>query len=172
MKKSILVVSMAIISCGAIAQHDHGTQAHDSKKEINQMTPMFKDQKIGSAYTNYIELKDALVESDALKIYEVSARLVFSLQEVKKGAKALNEAKMVAGAKNIEEQRRMFVALSTEMIELIKTSKLSMGKIYVEYCPMANDNAGASWLSNEATILNPYLGDKMLKCGSVKETIQ
>ncbi|MBA4058359.1 MAG: hypothetical protein C0490_26815, partial [Marivirga sp.] len=50
--------------------------------------------------------------------------------------------------------------------------KLSMGILYLEYCPMANNNEGAYWLSNEKEIKNPYFGDKMLKCGSVKETIQ
>jgi hypothetical protein len=58
------------------------------------------------------------------------------------------------------------------MKSLVKASKLSMGSIYVEYCPMANDNEGAYWLSNEKQIKNPYFGDAMLKCGSVKETIQ
>ena len=42
-----------------------------------------------------------------------------------------------------------------------------MGEVYLEYCPMAK----ASWLSSEKEISNPYLGNKMLKCGSVKETI-
>jgi hypothetical protein len=37
---------------------------------------------------------------------------------------------------------------------------------------MANENTGAFWLSNEKEIKNPYFGSMMLKCGSVKETIQ
>jgi hypothetical protein len=47
-----------------------------------------------------------------------------------------------------------------------------MGSVYVAYCPMANNNEGANWLSNDKEIKNPYFGDKMLRCGSVKETIQ
>ena len=172
MKKSILLVSLAIVNWGAFAQHDHSTDAHDSKKEMSQMAPMFKDQKVTDAYAQYIDLKNALVASDAMKVADASAGLVLALQDVKNGTKLFNQAKVVAGAKNLEETRKMFAALSVEMLALVKANKLSMGAIYVEYCPMANGNAGASWLSNEAAIMNPYFGDKMLKCGSVKETIQ
>jgi hypothetical protein len=58
------------------------------------------------------------------------------------------------------------------MATLVKGGQLSAGALYLEYCPMANGNEGAYWLSNEKQIKNPYFGDKMLKCGSVKETIQ
>ena len=58
------------------------------------------------------------------------------------------------------------------MATLVKGGKLSAGALYLEYCPMANNNEGAYWLSNEKQIKNPYFGDMMLKCGSVKETIQ
>jgi len=49
--------------------------------------------------------------------------------------------------------------------------KLSSGNIYKDFCPMALDG-GAYWLSSEKNILNPYYGDKMLKCGTVKEVLQ
>jgi hypothetical protein len=58
------------------------------------------------------------------------------------------------------------------MKTLVKDSKLATGALYVEYCPMANNNQGGFWLSNEKQIKNPYFGEAMLTCGSVKETIQ
>ena len=82
------------------------------------------------------------------------------------------EAGKVAATSNIEEQRNAFARLSNEMLTLVKNGKLSMGNIYMDYCPMANNNEGAYWLSNEKQIKNPYFGDAMMKCGSVKETIQ
>ena len=36
---------------------------------------------------------------------------------------------------------------------------------------MAGNDKGAYWLSKESKIKNPYFGDEMLTCGSVKETI-
>lgn len=172
MKKSILLVSLALGSWGAFAQHDHGNDGHSNTKESSQMAPMFKDQAVGSAYSKYIDLKNALVASETLKISDAAAFLVFALQDVKDGSKALNEARMVSNAKSMDEQRKMFSSLSSEMVALVKNAKLSMGSIYMDYCPMANNNSGAYWLSNEAAIANPYFGDKMLSCGSVKEIIK
>jgi len=57
------------------------------------------------------------------------------------------------------------------MTTIVKGGQLEKGMLYLEYCPMANNNTGAYWLSNEKEIKNPYFGDKMLKCGSVKEMI-
>jgi hypothetical protein len=171
MKKSILLVSLALASWGAYAQHNHSNEGHDNTNEMSQMAPMFKDQAVGNAYSKYIELKNALVATNSLKTNDAAAGLVLALQDVMNGSKALNEAQMVANANNMDEQRRMFASLSNEMVTLIKGAKLSMGSIYVDYCPMANNNSGAYWLSNDVAIANPYFGDKMLKCGSVKETI-
>jgi hypothetical protein len=172
MKKSILLVLLALVSWGAFAQHDHGNDGHNNKKEMSQMAPMFKDQTVGNAYSKYIELKNALVASNSLKTKDAAASLVLALQDVKSGAKVLNEARKVSNAKNMEEQRTMFSSLSNEMVALIKNTQLSMGSIYVDYCPMANNNSGAYWLSSEIAIANPYFGSKMLSCGSIKETIE
>ena len=49
---------------------------------------------------------------------------------------------------------------------------LSGGTIYKKFCPMAFNNDGAYWYADVEEIKNPYFGDKMLKCGSVKKTIE
>ena len=43
---------------------------------------------------------------------------------------------------------------------------------YVQFCPMANSDKGANWLSKENKVVNPYFGASMIKCGEVKETIK
>src|SRR5262249_9756194 len=132
----------------------------------------FKDAKIELAYNHYLELKDALVSSKSDVARKAAGELKTSLAAVSNGAKAMNEATKITKASTIEEIRKSFAALSTEMAVVVKGSHLSKGQLYLEYCPMANNNTGAYWLSNEKEIKNPYFGDKMLKCGSVKETIQ
>jgi Cu(I)/Ag(I) efflux system membrane fusion protein len=39
--------------------------------------------------------------------------------------------------------------------------------VYVQHCPMADNNKGADWLSLEKEIRNPYFGSSMLTCGEV-----
>lgn len=121
----------------------------------------------------YYQLKDALVNSDAKSssgaaqsflqvllndnISSISADLKSKLQ---KGAQS------IAKSDNLEQQRKYFAGLSANMIALAKTVKLSPQPVYEQYCPMQK----ASWLSNEKEIKNPYYGNAMLTCGSVKST--
>jgi Cu(I)/Ag(I) efflux system membrane fusion protein len=47
-----------------------------------------------------------------------------------------------------------------------------MGKtVYYQFCPMANNNKGAYWLSESKVIRNPYFGEKMINCGETKEIL-
>ena len=94
-----------------------------------------------------------------------------ALTVAKGSAASIELAAKLANTSELDEQRKLFSTLSNEMATLVKGGKLSMGMLYLEYCPMANGNTGAYWLSNETEIKNPYFGDKMLKCGSVKEMI-
>ena len=57
------------------------------------------------------------------------------------------------------------------MYDMVKVFKPTQ-TLYVDHCPMYNDNKGATWLSEVKQIKNPYLGKKMPTCGSVKEEIK
>ena len=74
-------------------------------------------------------------------------------------------------AGNIKHQREHFDMLSKDMYELVKTSTAGE-QIYVDYCPMYNNDKGAIWLSETKEIKNPYLGKEMETCGSVKEELK
>jgi hypothetical protein len=169
MKKQVTIMLLALVSFGAYGQHDHNAHASSSQEKGS---PAFKDTKVGTAYTHYIQLKDALVASNAAEAKKAAAELEKSLSGVAENKKAIEAAKAISSSTDLKDQRKTFSTLSNEMTTLVKASKLSSGSLYVEYCPMANNNEGAFWLSNEKEIKNPYFGDMMLKCGSVKETLQ
>ena len=79
--------------------------------------------------------------------------------------------KKITGLTDVEEQRQQFDFFSQALIKTIKVFGISDDTLYVQHCPMANNNEGADWISKEENIQNPYYGDKMLKCGIVKTTI-
>lgn len=168
MKKVTMIALIALVSLGAYAQHDHA--AHGDHKTEAQAK--FKDDKLGAAFAHYIHLKDALVASDAAGAQKAAGELQKSLASVTGAKKAVDAASKVSSVSDLEDQRTAFASLSNEMTALVKNGKLTSGSLYVEYCPMANNNEGGFWLSNEKQIKNPYFGNAMLKCGSVKETIQ
>ena len=72
----------------------------------------------------------------------------------------------------IENQRDHFVILNKNIVALVMNINNSGSTLYVQKCPMANNNKGAVWLSSDKDIRNPYYGEQMLTCGSVIETLQ
>ncbi|GAA5030008.1 hypothetical protein GCM10011506_18730 [Marivirga lumbricoides] len=74
--------------------------------------------------------------------------------------------------KQIEDVRKNFIAISEAMIALAKAFDPLDAPLYVQHCPMADNNVGADWLSREEEIINPYFGESMLSCGEVKWVIR
>ncbi len=127
------------------------------------------------ALTAYYGVKDALVSTDAASAKTKAVALVTALNKVDAAKlpaadkEALTMAKATATSisktTDVSAQRKQFENLSASMIALVKATKPA--KSFVQYCPMVK----ASWLSDSKAVKNPYYGDKMLTCGSVKEEI-
>jgi hypothetical protein len=169
MKKQFVIMIIIFSTIGACAQHDHKAHASNSQEEG---TVSFTDENLNTAYMHYLHLKDALVSSNAGEAKKAAGELQKSLARLSNGTKGAEEAEKISASSDIEVQRASFSSLSNELTTLVKASKLASGSLYLEYCPMANNNQGAFWLSNEKEIRNPYFGDMMLKCGSIKETLR
>ena len=174
MKKTILMLCLIIASWQAFAQHNHADHNHNGDKEMKNQKNMvmFTHVSITTAYESYLHLTDALVLSDQKAAAYTAMALEKLLKNSKVDSKAAKQAATVSLAVSLAEQRKAFTTLSDEMSILVKNNDLSMGKIYLDYCPMANSNNGGYWLSSEQGIQNPYFGEMMLKCGSIKETIE
>ncbi|SMO68957.1 DUF3347 domain-containing protein [Solitalea koreensis] len=149
--------------------HDMATHEH-VEEEKGAANPTFNNDKLNMVYQHYIHLKNALVASEVNEAKNASASLKTAITELNdKDATAV--AEKLANSSTIEEQRAVLNDLSKNVERLIKSSGVKSGEVYLEFCPMANNNDGGYWLSNEKEIKNPYFGDKMMKCGSVEETL-
>jgi hypothetical protein len=85
----------------------------------------------------------------------------------------LNQSVLISRSKDetCEKQRLAFGGLSSAMYGLLRQVELKNGGVYHEYCPMAFNDKGATWLSDESDIKNPYFGKKMLECGEVTDSL-
>lgn len=141
-------------------------------------------QTTAPALMAYYRVKDALVATDAAKAKTEATALVSALNKIDAAKLSAGDKKTLATATakalaitktgDVETQREAFESLSVGMISLTKSTKSVKGgsaPAYVQFCPMAAEGRGASWLSDKREVRNPYYGDKMLKCGSVKEEI-
>lgn len=155
----------------------------DDIPDYKDATPEAFRSQLGKVVEAYLPIKDQMVATDLIKealttpLMEALAEVDMSL--VKEDAHmywmqqlAVVEAHTNALLKRneVETQRKQFGFLSQALINVLTAFGVD-GTYYVQYCPMAFDNTGANWLSNEDKIRNPYFGDMMLKCGSVTEEL-
>ena len=172
------------------APADTTTHAVAAESATKKITPLYAslDAKLSGvlaeAVGHYFQLKNALVEDNAATAATGAKAMTASLQQldksyftadqkkaydaIEKGLK--DHATQIAASNDIKAQRAHFVDLSNNVYELVKA--FGAGKtVYHDYCPMANDDKGALWVSEINDIKNPYFGASMLTCGSVEETI-
>ena len=124
---------------------------------------------------SYYNIKNALVAGNANMASIKAEEFVKTINgidpkiinETTRGA-LLKDAGNISEKKNIISQRESFATFSINMYTLVKATKLTTDSVYYAYCPMKK----SYWLSSEAAIKNPYYGNMMLTCGSVKETIK
>lgn len=118
----------------------------------------------------YFDIKNALVDTHAENAKSATDKL---MEHINEGMQSIKEvAQKIQNRETIEEIRADFEVLSQDMYQLVKDNpEINKEPVYKQFCPMAFDNKGAYWLSNQEEIRNPYFGDKMLKCGKVQEKL-
>ena len=164
---------------------DAATTDHSEMKERIVVSEKFQNQ-LKQVFEDYILLKDALVNDDAEGAQQAGKQINQSLKKVDmkllSDEKAHNHwmtiqkelttsANAIESNADIATQRGHFKHLSAHMISSVQLFGINE-KVYVEFCPMADGDKGASWLSMEKEIRNPYYGESMLKCGEVSATLE
>ena len=128
--------------------------------------------------------KDDLVNSDNTKLTSAIDNVIKDVEKVNMGLlkgevhlrwmdylKVINSSLTDMQTNHELSQRRLyFINLSNALIESVKSFGISTNEIvYIQHCPMANNDKGADWLSLNKNILNPYFGEQMLTCGWITE---
>lgn len=176
-KFKMTIAAMALIITASCKENKNRQDAQmntpeEVKQEKEQTADIadatFVDGMTGKAWHNYLQVRTALVNSDADGVQTAAGNLAESFAEERAELKSL--AKKIAEINDIEEQRSLFSDFGKEVEPLFKEG-LGEGTIYKQYCPMAFENTGGYWFSDVDEIRNPYFGDRMLKCGKVTETI-
>jgi hypothetical protein len=166
--------------------HAGHAMPNTSKAEENmpKTTPKEPSQ-MQAVFNSYFEVKDALVNTDTKAASIKAANLLKALNAVKMNELEMDvhmvwmkvmkdlglDAKKIADAKKIEDQRKTLIPLTKNMYALMKIAKTET-PTYYQFCPMANGGKGANWLSKENEVKNPYYGNEMLTCGKTVETIK
>ncbi|MFA6084864.1 DUF3347 domain-containing protein [Mucilaginibacter sp.] len=155
--------------------------ASQSKSGVDPKTTASVKEMVG----NYLQLKNALTKDNSNDAATAGKALsdgfakldqsVLTPTQKKSYTDIADDAKEMAehigiSAGKLPHQREHFDMLSKDMVDLVKLFGAGQ-PLFVDHCPMYNNNKGADWLSETKDIKNPYLGTKMPTCGSVKEEL-
>lgn len=157
----------------------------ENKEESIENSSVAKAGNFQPIYDQYFILKDALIAADHQAVTAGAAKLSNLLSTLKSTSLTTTEqqvwktqanslaqhSKALQDAKDLAKQRLVFVSLSEEVYKLAKSSKPAL-PVYQQKCPMFNGGKGATWLSLNKEVKNPYYGAQMLTCGSTIQTIQ
>jgi Cu(I)/Ag(I) efflux system membrane fusion protein len=153
--------------------------------DLSSVIPAAFKKQLNKVVEAYVALKEGLVEGDEKETAKYSSALLAALEKLdgnslKGEAKAFwdekrsflfEHTKLSKEADTMDGKRENFIFLSQPLIKVVEAFGASQ-TLYVNYCPMANDNKGAYWLSEVEEIRNPFMPEKMRSCGEVKDTIK
>ena len=101
------------------------------------------------------------------KSFDLSEKATEKWNEIRD--KLISDTEHAQHWKSIDDIRSSFNGVSQSMLVLEQFFGHESEESYYEiFCPMAFNKTGASWLSKEKDVNNPYFGAGMLKCGEVK----
>lgn len=150
--------------------------------DYQSKTPKVFKKQLNDLANNYLNLKDAFVKTDSKKAAKAATKFLTEVEKVDmklvKGDAHVywmqqlqaikTHGQKIVESKDVEAQRQQFQYVSDALINNIQAFGIDGKALYKQHCPMAFDNKGADWISDEKEIMNPYFGDKMMKCGLVK----
>ncbi len=169
---------------GMDSKPSSSNESHSNMNERIEVSEDFQNQ-LKIVFNDYIKLKDALVNEDSKKVTESAKALQSNLGKVDMKLLADNahshwmtlekelktSTNSISNTLNIKEQRNHFKHLSSHLAKALRLFGVNE-KVYYQFCPMADSNNGAYWLSKEEKVINPYFGEAMLTCGEVKQVIE
>lgn len=141
--------------------------------------------QINQFLTDYDALNKALIEDNADEARKAAGTFSATVSKFDMSKLVgdqmdyyhMQSAKLNAGLKgitessDIEEIRMELSPVSESMYAMVKAYQANNNELYYQFCPMARHGEGANWLSQTKEIVNPYMGQRMLKCGKTEEVI-
>ncbi|MBU3026085.1 efflux RND transporter periplasmic adaptor subunit [Zobellia galactanivorans] len=157
---------------------DNGKEMPVMKMELSES---MRNAFIKSIKT-YLKMKDAFVDSNAKSTSVFAKATLEEVQNISESELGKMEESHITKIKkmlvaisesdDIEKQRDHFVVLNQNMIPILKNIDDIKSKVFIQKCPMANNNNGAFWISADSEIRNPYYGEQMLTCGSTIDSLK
>jgi Cu(I)/Ag(I) efflux system membrane fusion protein len=153
--------------------------------DLQDVDPVVKTQ-LADFLAGYFAVNQALIEDSLAGAKEAALELTaatgnFEMSKLSpeqmdfylvQSSMLKNGLKEISASNNIEQARAGLATVSEAMYSLVKAFHSNESTLYYQYCPMARDNQGANWLSATEELVNPYMGQMMLRCGRTQEKLE
>lgn len=155
-----------------------GVKSMMSGAEDREELPTATQTKLEKLTSAYLAWKNALVEDNAEAGYRALEDYASALSAIAMSdfpgethqpwMNVANRLKVGEELpENLEGQRTLFLPVSEGLVALFRAFDFQNSPLYIQHCPMADEDRGADWLSASREVLNPYFGSSMLRCGEV-----
>ncbi len=165
---------------GKKSMMNQGKEKEDSA-EMQMNLPDSFQKDFTNVLSTYFDLKDAFVNTNVEDTKTAASKMlqeVNSLKETNLGAMETEHLKKIRSMleaisenNDIENQRDHFIVLSENIIAFASNMETFEKPLYIQHCPMVNNNEGADWLSLSEEIRNPYFGEVMMNCGDTQRKL-
>lgn len=181
-----VVAAINLAACNGNTKNSEKNISNSDTATI-QVPVSTKAFPVKEVVTAYLNIKNALAKDNSKDAAAAGTELKDILSGIDVTSLPAEQGKVYNGLKDdlkehsehiadnggkIDHQRSHFEMLSLDIADLVKTFGNGGQTLYTTFCPMANDSKGATWISELKEIKNPYMGKKMLTCGTIKDTIQ
>ncbi|MFH5885186.1 efflux RND transporter periplasmic adaptor subunit [Halalkalibaculum sp. DA3122] len=164
---------------------EHQMQSSPQSESSQDVTREFRSQ-INALTESYLQISSALSNDNLDGATSALAEFNKSLDAVdmsliqnqepmqfwmERQQQITNVTNELSSTGSISAFRNQFASLSDVMAETVNRFNPQQ-TLYLQYCPMAQDSGGAYWVSAQQEIINPYMGQEMLTCGSTEQTFE
>ena len=175
----MLVLATAELSFACSDQSTATNQANkvqETKGKGNEALSSAVSERIKKTLKDYEAIREALAADRLNDVAGIATRLEASAEAAKKEAppdvtSRLNEMKsatanLKAGG-DADAPRKTFGDLSRAVVSLLVEHRALSKNRYIFECPMAQGYK--KWIQTKKELENPYMGGRMLKCGSASK---
>lgn len=157
-----------------------GLAACDKKADAGKAEPSAAGEPAAAASVDvtkrppvvqgYEKLRDALAHDDLEAAKAAGVELGKAVTDVKLDERIATMATGLGKAPDLASARLVFGEISRAYLTAMKDKPdLAGGQVFVFRCPMAEGYQ--KWVQLDETMKNPYMGKKMLDCGSKSDLI-
>jgi hypothetical protein len=198
MKKAFLLIVVLALALGITYLVLHKSDSDGNKAVekdpallVGSKTSAF-NRSIASVLTAYFELSDAFFNGDTTRISVAAKNLSVTVDSIrfdqfKADSSLLLTAVTVAqsippeimgllGEKTMEQKKREFNMITTDLYSLVRAIKYDGNVIYFMSCATAfTDSTEGDWLSKTTVVANPYSGKNNSgtpECGEIKDSLR